>query len=194
MTDRSERVVLWTPWDEPGLEHLRLRHSDAGASGDGWLISTVEGRPYRFHYIVTCDAQWRVRELRIATPDQPVTPLHLCTDGSGNWTTDAGDPIPALTGCTDVDFRATPFTNTLPIRRLHLEVGASAEIRVVYVDVPDLRVTAVRQRYTCLTQSEEGARYRYESLDGSGFTAELPTDTDGLMIDYPGLFRRVPLA
>jgi uncharacterized protein len=28
------------------------------------------------------------------------------------------------------------------------------------------------------------------SLDG-GFTADLPVDLDGLILDYPGLFRRV---
>jgi len=32
--------------------------------------------------------------------------------------------------------------------------------------------------------------YRFVSLDG-GFSAELPVDQDGLIMDYPGLFRRV---
>jgi hypothetical protein len=33
--------------------------------------------------------------------------------------------------------------------------------------------------------------YLFENLDGSGFTAELPVDKDGLVLDYPELFRRV---
>jgi uncharacterized protein len=32
--------------------------------------------------------------------------------------------------------------------------------------------------------------YKFESLDG-GFTADLPVDAEGLMLDYPSLFRRV---
>jgi hypothetical protein len=43
------------------------------------------------------------------------------------------------------------------------------------------------QRYTAL----DGAKhYRFESLD-DGFTAELPVDEDGFVLDYPGLFRRL---
>jgi uncharacterized protein len=61
---------------------------------------------------------------------------------------------------------------------------------VVYVDVPALRVTADPQRYTCLTRGPDGGRSRFESL-GSGFTAGLALDADGLVTDYPTLFRRV---
>jgi hypothetical protein len=46
------------------------------------------------------------------------------------------------------------------------------------------------QAYTRLADQ----RYRYESLDGSGFSAELAVDADGLVLDYPGLFRRVPVS
>jgi hypothetical protein len=33
--------------------------------------------------------------------------------------------------------------------------------------------------------------YLFENLDGSGFAAELPVDEDGVVPDYPDLFRRV---
>ena len=48
-------------------------------------------------------------------------------------------------------------------------------------------VTTDRQRYTCL---EPDRRYRYESLDRD-FTREIEVDDDGLVVTYPGLFRRV---
>jgi hypothetical protein len=64
---------------------------------------------------------------------------------------------------------------------------------MVYISIPQMQVAAVEQRYTCLEKTTEGGRYLYESLeDGvSVFTAELPVDVDGLVGDYPGLFRRV---
>jgi hypothetical protein len=64
---------------------------------------------------------------------------------------------------------------------------------MVYFRVPQMQVEAVQQRYTCLEVTASGGRYRYESLvDGvSRFTAELAVDQDGLVLDYPGLFRRV---
>ena len=44
-----------------------------------------------------------------------------------------------------------------------------------------------QQRYTNLG----GGRYRFESLDDD-FTADLTVDEAGLVVDYPGLFRRRP--
>ena len=39
----------------------------------------------------------------------------------------------------DVDISATPFTNTLPIRRLGLQPGEFAELDVAFVDAPAMR-------------------------------------------------------
>ena len=95
-----------------------------------------------------------------------------------------------LDGCEYVDISDTPFTNTLPIRRLGLASGESAVISVAYFDGAELQPWPELQRYTCLQQDSDGGLYRFESLDG-GFTADLPVDADGLVFDYPGLFRRV---
>jgi hypothetical protein len=95
--------------------------------------------------------------------------------------------LPSLDGCLDVDLSATPFTNTLPIRRLNWQPGQSVELRMVYVDVPSLHLSVYPQRYTCLDAS---GRFRFEALR-SDFTADLTVDLDGLVVDYPGLFRRV---
>jgi uncharacterized protein len=94
-------------------------------------------------------------------------------------------PMPEFTGAIDVDLAMTPFTNTLPIRRLGLAVGASADIIVVYVTFPDLAVIADPQRYTRLAERT----YRFESLDG-GFVRNIEVDEHGLVVTYPGLFRR----
>ena len=34
--------------------------------------------------------------------------------------------------------------------------------------------------------------YLFENLDGSDFRAELAVDADGVVLDYPDLFRRLP--
>ena len=95
--------------------------------------------------------------------------------------------MPALDGAIDVDIMATPFTNTLPIRRLDLAERQSADIQVAYVSVPDLTLSLARQRYTCLSA---GALYRFDSLE-SGFSRDIGIDRDGLVTEYPGLFRRI---
>ncbi len=95
-----------------------------------------------------------------------------------------------MNGCIDIDISATPFTNTIPIRRLLLKAGESKEIKVVYVDIYNYNLRPVNQRYTCLNSNINGYKYRYENLN-NGFTAEFFVDKEGFVIDYPDLFKRV---
>jgi hypothetical protein len=185
-----EREFMWIPWEGPGLEHLRLVTSGSGVVANGLVIGLEAGRPFRIGYEIRCDGRWRVREVRVAAPDSGRPVLELLTDGEGRWKRRSGEPIPELDGCIDIDISATPFTNTLPIRRLGLEPGESEELMVTYVRVPELLVGPERQRYGCLEARTDGGLYRFEALP-SGFTAELPVDVEGLVLDYPGLFRRV---
>jgi hypothetical protein len=185
-----EREVMWTPWEGPGLEILRLSTSDGGAVvANGLVIGLEAGLPFRIGYEIRCDGQWRVREVRVDAPHLERPVLELRSDGEGCWKRRGGEPVPELDECVDVDISATPFTNTLPIRRLGLKSGESEELAVTYVRVPELLIGPERQRYGCLEAGPNGGLYRFEALP-SGFTAELPVDAEGLVLDYPGLFRR----
>jgi hypothetical protein len=133
------------------------------------------------HFRVRCDGQWRTRHVEVAVVETPPRVLRLESDGEGRW---AGRP--ELDGCIDVDISTTPLTNTLPVRRLRLAPGASAEIRVGYVDVPALTISAVSQRYTRI----DGRTYRYAS---GSFAADVVVDEHDLVTDYEGLWRRVPI-
>lgn len=116
--------------------------------------------------------------------------MTLCADGEGTWIDERGSELPLLEGAIDVDISATPFTNTLPIRRVDLDAGESVELTVAYVNVPALSVDADAQRYTCLDPVDEDCgRYRYDAVE-SDFTAELVVDADGLVIEYSDLFTR----
>jgi hypothetical protein len=184
-----EREVMWAPWEGPGLEHLRLLTTKVEVVANGLVIGLEAGLPFRIGYEILCDSRWRVREIRAAAPDSGRPVLELLADGEGRWKGGGGEPVAELDGCIDVDISATPFTNTLPIRRLGLEPGESEELAVAYVRVPELLVGPERQRYGCLEAQADGGLYRFEALP-SGFTAKLPVDAEGLVIDYPGLFRR----
>jgi len=185
-----ESDILWCPWDGPGLEHLHLAEYAGGWLADGVIVGVERARPFRARYVVQCDARWYVRELRVDLLDDSNRRLELMSDGAGHWSDSAGNATPALVGCFDVDISATPFTNTLPIRRLALAPGATADLNVLYVELPELSALPARQHYTCLATNAGGARYRFEA-PASGFVAELPVDQDGLVVDYPGLFRRL---
>jgi hypothetical protein len=188
-----ERHVMWSPWAGPGLEHLYLLEQQEGVVADGLILGVEEQVPFRVRYEIQCDLQWRLRAVHVGVWSGSSQSLHLLTDGEGGWTTESRETLPRLAGCLEVDISATPFTNTLPIRRLALQPGASATLSMVYIAVPQMQVEVTHQRYTCLEVASCGGRYRFESLtDGvSHFTAELLVDREGLVVDYPGLFRRV---
>jgi hypothetical protein len=92
-------------------------------------------------------------------------------------------------GLSDV-ISATPFTNTLVIRRTSLKPGDSLDLSVAYLSVPAMQFEAKRQRYTCLEVNGQGARYRFEDLS-SKFRADIQFDSNGLVTDYSGLFHSV---
>lgn len=142
-----------------------------------------ENATWAVGYEVDCDPAWRTRRVKvwdIATGKQ----LELFSDGQGTWTEADGRARPEFAGCIDVDIRATPFTNTLPIRRLGLTPGRTETIRVVYIPLPGLEPEPVEQHYTGLGEN----LYRYESAHRD-FIRDLVTDSDGLVKEYPGLFK-----
>jgi uncharacterized protein len=188
-----QRHVMWSTWAGPGLEHLYLLQQQEGIVADGLILGVQEQVPFRVRYEIHCDSQWRLRAVHLSLLSRSSQSLHLLTDGEGFWTTESGETIPLLKGCLNVDISATPFTNTLPIRRLALQPSSSATLSMVYIAVPQMQVEVTQQRYTCLEVAPSGGRYRFESLTNglSSFTAELPVDRDGLVLDYPELFRRV---
>ncbi len=204
-----EHNVVWSHLYQLGMEHLRLVQREDGIHADGQVIAVVDDVPARVHYHIRCDPVWRVRELRVELLDEagfssmddpssvdnpragvnPAPTLHVYADGQGHWAMASGDALPDLDGCIDVDISVTPFTNTLPIRRLALAPGAFQEIVVAYIKVPDITLQPFKQRYTCLNIQEQGGTYRYASIV-SGFTADLSVDNEGLVISYPGIFQR----
>ena len=168
-----------------GLEHLLLDERVA----DSVVLAFDERRgPYRLTYRLTWDESWRLREadLVVAT-ERSTTSLYLRTDGQGRWRDGGGRAVDELDGCVDIDIWPTPFTNSFPVRRVPLDVGERRQFRMAWVFAPDLTIRPQPQAYTRLAER----LYLFESPDGGGFSAELPVDEDGIVLDYPGLFRRV---
>jgi hypothetical protein len=112
----------------------------------------------------------------------------LTTDGAEHWFDSDNHLLLALDGCIDIDITATPFTNTLPIRRLEWSVGQSRSLDMVYIRIPELTIERATQQYTCLEKNEQGSLFEFRQQD---FSATLPIDADGFVQNYPKLFRRL---
>jgi hypothetical protein len=179
-------IVRWHDWSGKSIEHLVLLEGPDEIVAEAAILGTTQDEVFAARYRILCDKSWRVRKAKIAQIGTGHT-FELASDGLGNWVDQLGRSLPQLSGAIDIDISITPFTNTLPIRRLRLLSGQSEDILAVYVQLPGLTVTTDRQRYTCL---ESDKRYRYEALD-TDFTRDIEVDGHGLVVTYPGLFRRV---
>jgi hypothetical protein len=101
---------------------------------------------------------------------------------NGIWSTPGG-VLENLAGCEDIDLSGSPLTNTLPIRRLHWDIGQSRRLRMAYIPFDTLAPFPDVQVYTRLGPNA----FRYQSEDGS-FEQVLAIDADGLVVSYPTLF------
>lgn len=187
------RTVIWRRLDQPGTEYCTCTVEFKGAIFEGYVVAALGGQPIRVEYSVECDAAWVTWDVwvRCYFADAPASTFKLERDDESRWRRidleHLADEVelPQVAGCIDVDLGITPATNTLPIRRLNLGVGESAEVTAAWVRFPTLTIEPLRQRYTRL----DTTRYRYES--DTGFSAELLVDELGLVIDYPPGWERV---
>lgn len=190
MENTERRTLCWSPlWngDRPGigLEHLLL----TGRTADSVVLAfDGERRPFRLAYRLAWDEEWRLREAELTLATGSVDrSLELRSDGRGHWRYDDGRPIGELEGCLDIDIWPTPFTNSFPIRREPMKVGERRQYLMAWIFAPDLTFHPQPQAYTRLADR----LYLFENLDDSGFRVELPVDDEGMVLDYPGFFRRV---
>lgn len=128
--------------------------------------------------------------------------LELQLDRYGTWRaeTDAegeldlpppGGDMSQFSKAEDCDIALSPLTNTMPVLRHGLlEGGGPVDFTMAWISVPDLSVHASRQRYTFVRKEGDVSVVRYESITRD-FVAELRFDADGLVIDYPGIGRRI---
>jgi hypothetical protein len=91
---------------------------------------------------------------------------------------------PELDGAHDISLRCTPFTFSLPIRRLPILPGDAAELTVLEVDVETLAVTPV----PVVLERSDVRTWRARLGDG---TTEFEVDEHGVPLDVEGAFRRV---
>lgn len=174
-------------WQAPNASWESLQLGDGCAQSQLRAVDEGGGPSYQLDYELKWDDDWRLREARFSVEgSRGLHQLHLLTDGAGHWHTAGGETLGELDGCLDIDLWPSPFTNTFPIRRLNLADGQRVELAVVYLEAPKLKPVRMRQGYTRV----DARHYLYENLEGTNFQALLTVDEDGLVLDYPTLFRR----
>ncbi|WP_433793009.1 putative glycolipid-binding domain-containing protein [Actinoplanes sp. CA-252034] len=200
-------AVFWERSDAPGAEHALLEARD-GLYAQGTLL-TAAPIPFACHYEVRTGPDWATARLDVRAEGAGWARGMRLELAAGRWRvtgSEQGDLDDALTrsgharaglpGCADPDLLYGAFDvglggsalfATLPIRRLGLlgsEAGVSHRLSVAWVLLPSLEVVQADQIYTPLGDG----RVRFADETAS---VDLDCDADGLVMDRPGLARRV---
>jgi uncharacterized protein len=180
----SSESILWRGDFLPGHEACRLFSSGSQRHLEGTAVFSHEGLPCRLDYHILCDAEWRTLSADVeGWVGNTNIEIHLQVTPEGHWLLNGVDQ-PALAGCIDVDLNFSPSTNLLPIHRLNLAIGKTAQIKAAWLRFPSFRLEPLEQTYTRLSELV----YRYESSNGK-FMADLKVNAAGFVIDYPNIWK-----
>jgi uncharacterized protein len=178
--------ILWRRLDLPGHDAASLQMDEEGAVLSG-MAAFHEGAPTALAYVVHVDREWKTTEGHVwGWRGLDPIDLRLHRDSAGTWTLN-DELSPEVQGCMDLDLSFTPATNLLPLRRLSLSIGQSAEVRSAWLEWPEVRLTPLVQRYARRSDTE----YDYESdlPGGELFRSTLRVQPEGWVLDYGGLWR-----
>ena len=178
--------AIWSRLDVPGHDACWVEQNPDGWTVRGVAVFAHEGGPAAIEYRVDCTADWVTRRGEVrGTVGSRRMELSVERDREGRWTLN-GIEASAVRGLADLDFGFTPATNFQQLRRIALGVGESADVTVAWLDVDSRDLAVQPQRY----ERRQERSYWYESPT-AGYEALLAVRGDGLIDEYPGLWRAV---
>ena len=178
------KSILWQGFAFPGHEACRLFSEASRWHVEGAALFSHEQRPCRLEYQVLCDEGWRTLSAKVeGWVGNTVVGVQIRTNPNQHWWLNEVEQ-PDVRGCIDIDLNFSPSTNLLPIRRLDLAVGKTAEVQAAWLRFPSFELQLLPQQYRRLDETT----YRYESAGGR-FVADLKVDRSGFVVDYPGIWR-----
>jgi hypothetical protein len=180
------RSGLWQRVNGTGLERFELLRGPGSWTLKGTILTLGDRGPAEVVYELLCDAVWRTRHGFFLLRDQSGDRFLRVIADNGRWF-ENGQKRKDLADCIDIDLGWSPSSNTLPIRRLGLKVGArSGQLVMAWIRFPELTIERLQQQYERVSER----RYMYTSRGGS-FKARIDVDEEELVLDYEGAWLRV---
>jgi hypothetical protein len=177
---------LWRWLQVTGLERFDLVRAAEGWIFRGTILTLAADTAAEAKYEVRCDHSFRTKSADISLLNSNGERRLKIEQQNGRWF-ENGRENPAVNGAIDIDLGWSPSTNTLPIKRLKLEIGqSSGEFVAAWVRFPELTLQPLPQEYLRLADRQ----YRYSSRGGA-FVANLMVDDNGLIMDYEGFWLSV---
>lgn len=178
------KTLLWQGIFYQSLEHFTLKENNGNYAVTSRIIGCLKDQIYSVDYHLMIDLNWNILEFSIESEINTVKNRLTGKKQQDEWEIN-GHINPDFKGFQYIDISLTPFTNTLPVNKLKLPENGAQEIEVIYIDVLNHLIRPAQQRYTRTFPD----RYLYENIQ-TDFTAEILVDENGLVIDYPELFKK----
>jgi hypothetical protein len=178
--------ILWRRLDTPGHDACRLDQSDAGWMLSGAAVFQHDGLPAWLTYDVACDHEWRTLHAHVhGSLRSASVRFDIRRSDQGVWTMNE-TVAPGLEECLDLDLGFTPATNLLPLCRLGLVIGQSANAPAAWLDPATASLDLNPQRYE--RRSNDAWWYEAPRFDYRALLLVSPT---GFVRSYPGLWQEV---
>lgn len=180
---KAPASIAWRRLDSPGHDAAVLRAVSGGWQLEGAAVFVESGLACHLRYEVTVDRGWHTRAAIVqGWRGSKAVDLRLDVTEDQRWLLN-GQAVAAVAGAIDIDLAFTPATNLLPIRRLGLEIGATARVDAAWLRFPELDLRRLDQVYRRVGSDT----YLYSSQGGT-FTAPLTVSAAGFVTTYPGLW------
>jgi hypothetical protein len=198
----ARRSIAWVKDAGMGIEFADVDVEPRRLTAVGIAIGTTPVA-YRMDYKLETLGEFVTSGLLVTTRgDGWSRKVDLRRTKTGRWSIRAsatgsldlpppGGDVSGFEESLDCDLGLSPLTNTMPVLRHGLlDGGGPLDFVMAWVSVPDLTIHRSGQRYTFLRRDGDNSIVRYES-SSRDFAADLIFDSEGLVIAYPGIGRRI---
>ena len=186
-------MLTWRAQDVSRMESVRVQLSGKRIKANGRIVAaaTDTNPAFAAYYDLQTDDRGATKRLGMTvTLAERERQLAVARDEENMWlvTDHQGESRAAYDGALDVDVVFSPFFNALPIRRCGLlERADSITVPTIYVRLPEMSVASAMVSYSSPPPgSDEGIKVHSPVSE-----VTLTVDTDGFIVDYPGLAERI---
>ena len=187
-------VLTWRAYDVPRMESVRVQLSGNRIKAYGRIVAAAAGSHPAFsasYDLVTDEAGETTRLSLTVTLAERERQLSIARDEENMWLVQdhtGQTKRAAYDGALDVDVIFSPFFNALPIRRTGLyQRTDSITCPVVYVRLPEVSVDAAVIEYSSAGPNPQAGIKLHSPVADTTITV----DSDGFILDYPGLAERI---
>lgn len=179
------RTIVWQALSWPSMI-IHTHRVNEGIHDHGLAIGKTDSDiPFAIEYDIWLTVEWDIKELVIKSLlDERVIKLVRRGD---RWYDGKGKHLAEFDGVKLVDISISPFTNTLPIRRLRFEGKKPQKVDIIYFDENRFSLSRLQQIYSQVNERT----YRYHDIILPDFVSNITVDSEGLVVDFPKMFRRV---